>query len=109
MEYLMMDLLRDLVSPYKFKKRCNFLSNATSTIELYTMTTVYYVESVWPNGWGRKLESVRLGVRFPGQVMILGRNGTDDQDEQVEGLIAGAVVANTNVASAHPRPMSIHQ
>jgi hypothetical protein len=32
--------------PYKFKKRCNFLSNATSTTELYTMTTVYYVESV---------------------------------------------------------------
>ena len=48
-------------------------------------------------------------VRFPGQVMILGRNGTDDQDEQVEGLIAGAVVANTNVASAHPRPVSSRQ
>ena len=58
---------------------------------------------------GRKLEIVRSGVRFPGQVMILGRNGTDDQDEQVEGLIAGAVVANTNVASAHPRPVSSHQ
>jgi len=27
----------------------------------------------------------------------------------VEGLIAGAVVANTNVASAHPRPVSSHQ
>ena len=52
---------------------------------------------------------MRLGVRFPGQVMILGRNGTDDQDEQVEGLIARAVVANTNVASAHPRPVSSHQ
>ena len=58
---------------------------------------------------GRKLEIVRSRVRFPGQVMILGRNGTDDQEEQVEGLIAGAVVANTNVASAHPRPVSSHQ
>ena len=52
---------------------------------------------------------MRSEVRFPGQVMILGRNGTDDLDEQVEGLIAGAVVANTNVASAHPRPVSSHQ
>ena len=52
---------------------------------------------------------MRLEVRFPGQVMILGRNGTDDQDEQAEGLIAGAVVANTNIASAHPRPESSHQ
>ena len=58
---------------------------------------------------GRKLEILRSGVRFPGQVMTLGRNGTDDQDEQVEGLIARAVVANTNVASAHPRPVSSHQ
>ena len=42
-----------------------------------------------------------VGGSIPGQVMILGRNGTDDQDGKVEGLIAGAVVANTNVASAH--------
>ena len=62
-----------------------------------------------PERLGRKLEIVRSWVRFPGQVMILGRNGTDDQDEQVEGLIAGAVVANTNVASAHPRPVLSHQ
>ena len=52
---------------------------------------------------------MRLEVRFPGQVMILGRNGTDDRDEQVKGLITGAVVANTNVASAHSRPVSSHQ
>ena len=62
-----------------------------------------------PERLGRKLEIVRSWVRFPGQVMILGRNGTDDQDEQVEDLIAGALVANTNVASAHPRPVLSHQ
>jgi hypothetical protein len=47
-------------------------------------------------------DTLLLPVQKPGHFV-------DDQDEQVEGLIARALVANTNVASAHPRPVSSHQ
>jgi len=51
-----------------------------------------------PSGERRKLGSVRL------EVMILGRNGTDDLDDQVEGLIASCRVANTRVDSSQRLP-----
>ena len=44
----------------------------------------------WPRGYVRTFGSMRSQVRFPGQVMILGRNDTDGLDKRVKGPIARA-------------------